>query len=123
MPHPLPPCDPPNYICPTERQNILDVDYFDAEDNFSCKVQCDLEDDCKFWTEMKVPDQKHKCFLFKVIYQHYNDTYQRTNDNLLFFRTAKPTSPATPMTVTTARNEETVNKIFNQTGCQSTFTH
>merc|ERR1712079_260367 len=26
MPHPLPPCDPPNYICPTERQNILDVD-------------------------------------------------------------------------------------------------
>merc|ERR1712156_1152027 len=70
MPHPLPPCDPPNYICPTERQNVLDVDYFDAEDNFSCDVQCGLEEDCKFWTEMTVPDQKHRCFLFKDCKTH-----------------------------------------------------
>merc|ERR1712045_941591 len=70
MPHPLPPCNPPNYICPTTRQNVLDVDYFDAEDNFSCKLQCQLENDCNFWTVFKVPDQKHKCFMFKDCKTH-----------------------------------------------------
>jgi len=77
MPHPVPPCDPPNYMCETTRQNILDVDYFDAKDDFSCHHQCTLEADCKFWTEFKVPNQKHKCFLFKDCKTHEPcDPYQ-----------------------------------------------
>merc|ERR1711953_400547 len=33
---PIEECEDDNYICETERNNIIDVFYFDAEDDFSC---------------------------------------------------------------------------------------
>jgi len=67
---PIYPCLPDNYICGTELDNIVDVFYFDAEDNFSCPHQCSLLDDCEWWTHWEVPDARHKCFLFRNCHVH-----------------------------------------------------
>jgi len=57
-----------NYTCETALDNVVDVYYFDVEDTFSCKDQCNMLDDCNFWTFFDVqdaPQPHHKCFLFK----------------------------------------------------------
>jgi len=57
-----------NYTCETSLDNVVDVYYFDVEDTFSCKDQCNMLDDCNFWTFFDVPDAPqphHKCFLFR----------------------------------------------------------
>merc|ERR1712141_625911 len=54
--------------CPVTLDNVVDVYYFDVEDTFSCKDQCNMLDDCNFWTFFDVqdaPQPHHKCFLFK----------------------------------------------------------
>merc|ERR1711997_302672 len=63
---------PDNYTCGTTLDNIVDVFFFDAEDTFSCKDQCQLLDDCNFWTMLDVPDPTphHKCFLYKNCNEH-----------------------------------------------------
>jgi len=57
-----------NYTCETSLQNIVDVYYFDVQDTFSCKDQCKMLPDCKYWTHFDVmddPQPHHKCFLYK----------------------------------------------------------
>ena len=55
-------------ICPVTIGNVVDVFYFDADDEYSCQEHClDLEE-CHFFTMYSVKDspKNHiKCFTFK----------------------------------------------------------
>ena len=57
--------------CPVDKDNVVDVFFFDIEDRLSCQKHCVDIPDCHFFTqfgtdmpEPKTP--KTKCFLFKT---------------------------------------------------------
>ena len=56
-------------ICPVNKENVVDVFYFDVVDDFSCQEHClDLEE-CHFFTMYGVQDSPKdhmKCFMFKT---------------------------------------------------------
>ncbi|TRY61748.1 hypothetical protein TCAL_09259 [Tigriopus californicus] len=70
---PLDDCIGDSYTCETELGNIVDVYYFDEADDFSCRHQCELLDDCCWFTQFSITDHpsvKHKCFLFQNCEYH-----------------------------------------------------
>jgi len=80
---PIAECLGGNYTCATERDNIVDVYYFDVDDSESCPHQCSVIPECNFWTQYHVddaPQPHHKCFLFKTCNTHEPCSYCETGD-------------------------------------------
>jgi len=48
-----------SYTCPTTVDNVVDIFYFDADDNDSCQHQCSALPTCNFWTSIKIQDSPH----------------------------------------------------------------
>ncbi|XP_023330179.1 uncharacterized protein LOC111702656 [Eurytemora carolleeae] len=55
------------YTCTTDVVNVVDVYYFDQDDDVSCPHQCGALPECNYWSQLVVSDPVHphnKCFLF-----------------------------------------------------------
>jgi len=54
------------HTCETSIDNVIGIYYFDAEEDDSCKQECDAIGQCSHWTQFEVssPHLHNKCFLF-----------------------------------------------------------
>lgn len=62
-------CPFTNGSCPVTLNNVVDVFFHDIDDHRSCQRECQVVEDCKFFTmfgEPDTPKDHKKCFLFKT---------------------------------------------------------
>ena len=54
--------------CSTTEENVVDIFYFDPNDDFSCQQRCSENSRCNYWSQFLLETYgsiTNKCFLFK----------------------------------------------------------